>query len=29
MRDERILLYPAAIVEVVQPDRSFAVARMD
>jgi hypothetical protein len=29
LRDELILLYPHSWVAIIQPDRSFAVARMD
>lgn len=29
LRDERILLYPHAIVVVIQPDRSFEACHMD
>jgi hypothetical protein len=29
LRDEMILLYQSDIVVIVQPDRSFEVARMD
>jgi hypothetical protein len=29
MRDERIVLYPASIVAIIQPDGSFEVCRLD
>jgi hypothetical protein len=29
MRDERIVLYPASVVAIIQPDGSFEVSRLD